>query len=201
MSDTPEHRLVRAAAALAPAPQDGGRLAASARAEGLLDVAYATVGSPVGDLLLAATPRGVVRISYLSHFPADATLAELAARVSPRVLEDPGALDEARRQLDEYFEQRRREFELALDWTLVGDFGRRVLDGTARIPYGQVSSYGDIARAIGSPRASRATGNALGANPLPIVVPCHRVVRAGGALGNYAGGPERKRALLMLERR
>jgi len=140
-------------------------------------------------------------ISYLDVFGADASLRELAARVSPRVIQDAAALDEPRRQLEEYFERRRRSFELPIDWTLVGDFGRRVLDRTARIPYGEVATYGSVARDIGSPRAARATGNALGANPVPIVVPCHRVVPAGGKIGNYGGGPERKVQLLALEGR
>jgi methylated-DNA-[protein]-cysteine S-methyltransferase len=201
MSDTLETRLARAAAALEAPGVDVERLAESARAEGLEDVAYAIEGSPLGDLLIAVTPRGVVTISYVSSYPADATLRHLASRVSPRVLEDPAALDEPRRQLDEYFAGRRRSFELPLDWTLVHGFGRLVLDRTARIPYGQVATYGEVARDIGKPRASRAAGNALGANPIPIVVPCHRVVRAGGVIGNYGGGRERKVRLLELEGR
>jgi methylated-DNA-[protein]-cysteine S-methyltransferase len=120
--------------------------------------------------------------------------------VSPRVLAAPGRLDEARRELDEYFAGARTRFELALDWRLTQGFGRRVLRSTARIPFGSVSTYGRVATEAGSPRGSRAAGNALGANPLPIVVPCHRVVRAGGALGGYTGGVERKLALLAIER-
>jgi methylated-DNA-[protein]-cysteine S-methyltransferase len=201
MSDTLEIRLARAAAALEAPAVDTESLAAKARAEGLEDVAYAIEGSPLGDLLIAVTPRGLVKVSYVSLYSADTALQDLAARVSPRVLEDRAALDEPRRQLDEYFAGRRRGFELPLDWTLVGDFGRKVLDRTARIPYGAVATYGEVARDIGSPRASRATGNALGANPIPIVVPCHRVVRAGGVIGNYGGGPERKVQLLELEGR
>jgi methylated-DNA-[protein]-cysteine S-methyltransferase len=196
MSDALETRLAAAAAALDPPAVD---FAASARAEGLEDVAYAIEPSPLGDLLVAITPRGLVKISYLSLYSADDALTQIAARVSPRVLEDPGALDEPRRQLDEYFAGRRREFELPLDWSLVRGFGRDVLDRTARIPYGRVATYGEVARDIGRPRASRATGNALGANPIPIVVPCHRVIRSGGVLGNYGGGPERKAQLLELE--
>jgi methylated-DNA-[protein]-cysteine S-methyltransferase len=194
-----EDLLTRAAAALEPPPPAGERLARAARDAGLEDVAYAIEDSPVGELLLAATPHGLVRISYTDHFTLDGSLQELSARVSPRVIEDPAALDEPRRQLDEYFARRRRAFELELDWSLVGGFGRRVLGRTAAIPYGQVETYGSVARAIGSPRAARATGNALGANPLPIVVPCHRVVRAGGVMGHYTGGAERKAALLELE--
>jgi methylated-DNA-[protein]-cysteine S-methyltransferase len=116
------------------------------------------------------------------------------------VLEAPARLDSARRQLDDYFEGRLRDFDLEIDWALVGDFGRRVLGQTARIPYGDVATYGDIAREIGSPGAARATGNALGSNPMPIVVPCHRVVAAGGKMGGYTGGIERKQLLLTLER-
>jgi methylated-DNA-[protein]-cysteine S-methyltransferase len=199
MTDSLEGRLRRAGASVEPPALDRDRLAESARAAGLEDVAYAVEDSPVGRLLLAVTPRGVVKISYVDYFPLDGTLEELAARLSPRVLEDPAALDEPRRQLDEYFERRRREFELPLDWTLVGPFGREVLGRTARIPYGEVETYGAVANDIGHPRAARATGNALGANPLPIVVPCHRVVRAGGVIGHYAGGRERKVQLLELE--
>lgn len=201
MTDELELALTRAAAAIAPGDAGPERFAAEARDAGIEDVAYATVDSPIGRLLLAATPRGLVRISYVDHFPEDGTLQELAARVSPRVLEDPAALDAPRRQLDEYFGGRRSDFELPLDWTLVGEFGRRVLGRTAQIPYGEVETYGDVARAIGHPGAARATGNALGANPMPIVVPCHRVVRAGGVIGHYTGGRERKLQLLALEGR
>jgi methylated-DNA-[protein]-cysteine S-methyltransferase len=201
MSDTLESRLARAAAALEPPVVDTEGLAERARGEGLEDVAYAIEGSPLGDLLVAVTPRGLVKVSYLGVYSADDALQDLAARVSPRVLEDPAALDAPRRQLDEYFEGRRRGFELPLDWALASGFMRRVLDRTALIPYGDVATYGEVARDIGSPRASRATGNALGANPIPIVVPCHRVVRAGGVTGNYGGGPERKVQLLELEGR
>ena len=196
MSDALETRLAAAAAALETPRVD---LSARARAEGLEDVAYAIEPSPLGELLVAITPRGLVKISYLGLYSADDALEQIAARISPRVLEDPAALDEPRRQLDEYFAGRRRHFELPLDWSLVRGFGRDVLDRTARIPYGKVATYGEVARDIGRPRASRATGNALGANPIPIVVPCHRVIRSGGVLGNYGGGPERKAQLLELE--
>ena len=197
MSDlTLEQRLAGAAAAIEPPDVD---LAEAARAAGLEDVAYAIEPSPLGDLLVAVTPRGLVKITYLDRYSTESALELIAARVSPRVLEDPVALDEPRRQLDEYFAGRRRAFELPLDWSLIQGFGRLVLDRTARIPYGRVATYGEVARDIGRPRASRATGNALGANPIPIVVPCHRVIRAGGVLGNYGGGPERKAQLLELE--
>jgi methylated-DNA-[protein]-cysteine S-methyltransferase len=175
-------------------------LSEAATGAGLLDVAYATLDSPVGVLLLAATPRGLVRISYLDG-GLEAALDQLAAHISPRVLAAPRALDPARRELDEYFAGARRNFDLALDWQLTVGFGRRVLQATATIPFGAVSSYGRVAAAAGSPRGARAAGNALGANPLPIVVPCHRILHAGGGLGGYTGGVERKRVLLDIERR
>src|SRR5689334_24438661 len=197
MSDALEARLAAAARALDAPEVD---LPARARDAGLADVAYTVEPSPLGELLLAITPRGLLKISFADVYPTDAALEQLSARVSPRVLEDPAALDSVRRELDEYFAGRRREFDLPLDRTLMRGFGRRVLDRTARIPYGQVATYGEVARDIGSPRASRATGNALGANPIPIVVPCHRVIRSGGVIGNYGGGPGRKIQLLELER-
>ena len=172
-------------------------LTAAFRAAGLLDVAYATLDSPLGRLLLAATPAGLVRVAYVDD-DFDGVLDSLAARISPRVVRAP--LDEPRRELDEYLAGKRRRFELSLDWQLVRGFGRRVLEATARIPYGSVSSYKQVATEAGSPRASRAAGNALGANPLPIVVPCHRILHSGGGLGGYTGGLERKRLLLDLER-
>src|SRR3954452_5144312 len=179
---------------------DPGRFAERATKEGLADVAYTHADSPLGPLLLAATPRGLVCVSYSEFRDEDQTLESLAARLSPRVIEAPGRLDDARRQLDDYFSGRLTAFSLPIDWSLVGDFGRRVLGRTAAIPYGSVSTYGDVARAIGSPRAARATGNALGSNPMPIVVPCHRVVASGGKMGGYTGGIERKQLLLTLER-
>jgi methylated-DNA-[protein]-cysteine S-methyltransferase len=174
------------------------RVAAAADAAGLVDVAYARYDAPVGELLLAATPRGLVKVSFDLEDP-DATLARLAAEVSPRVLERPGRLDAARHELDEYFAGSRREFDLPLDWRLADGFRRRVLRATARIPFGTTSTYSEVAAAAGSPRAHRAAGTALGANPLPIVVPCHRVLRTGGALGGYGGGLEMKEQLLRLE--
>jgi methylated-DNA-[protein]-cysteine S-methyltransferase len=174
------------------------RLAARASEEGLLDVAYATADSPHGPLLLAATPRGLVRIG-LPNQDRDEVLAELARLVSPRVLEAPGALDEARRELDLYFEGRLRRFELPLDWQLSGGFQLEVQRAIAGIPYGQTRSYTEVASRAGNERAVRAAGTACGRNPLPLVVPCHRVLRSGGALGGYLGGLEMKRALLELE--
>ena len=166
--------------------------------EGLLDVAYTSADSPFGPLLLAATRRGVVRIGLPSQ-DGDELLAELAARVSPRVLEAPARLDGVRRELDEYFEGRREGFDTPIDWSYLAGFTREVLRATARIGFGEVSTYAGVAEAAGSPRAVRAAGNALGANPMPVVVPCHRVLRTGGSLGGYTGGLERKEFLLRLE--
>jgi methylated-DNA-[protein]-cysteine S-methyltransferase len=195
-----EARLRGSAAGLdAPSPALPD-LTEAASAGRLLDVAYTTLDSPLGELLLAATPRGLVRVSYLDG-DLEAALHQLAARVSPRVLAAPRVLDPARRELDEYFAGSRRDFDLALDWQLTAGFGRRVLQATATIPFGGVSSYGKVAAAAGSARGARAAGNALGANPLPIVVPCHRILHAGGGLGGYTGGVERKRLLLALEAR
>jgi methylated-DNA-[protein]-cysteine S-methyltransferase len=174
------------------------RLSERAAAEGLLDVAYATVDSPFGSLLLARTPRGLVRVG-LPNQDADGLLADLASRVSPRVLEAPAELDEARRELDLYFEGKLTDFELPLDWQLSRDFRRRVLRAIARIPYGQTRSYTEMARSAGNERAVRAAGTACGSNPLPLVVPCHRVLRTGGALGGYGGGLPMKEELLRLE--
>jgi methylated-DNA-[protein]-cysteine S-methyltransferase len=174
-------------------------LAERAAAEGLLDVAYTTVDSPLGPLMIAATPRGLVRVSYSQFRDDDAVLADLARRVSPRVLEAPGRLDRARRELDEYFEGRRTEFDLSIDWALTRGFTTEVLRATAAVGFGQTSTYAEVAGAAGSPRAVRAAGNSLGSNPMPIVVPCHRVLRTGGALGGYTGGVERKEFLLRLE--
>jgi methylated-DNA-[protein]-cysteine S-methyltransferase len=174
------------------------RFAERAETEGLLDVAYANVDSPFGPLLVAATRRGLVRVNLPAYDPEE-TLEELAERVSPRLLEAPARLDEARRQLDLYFEGRLTEFELPLDWRLSRDFRLRALRAIARIPYGQTRSYTEIARSAGNERAVRAAGTACGSNPIPIVVPCHRVLRSGGALGGYGGGLEMKEALLELE--
>jgi methylated-DNA-[protein]-cysteine S-methyltransferase len=189
--------LKRAAEQLPSPPlPEIGDAAAAAR---LLDVAYATLDSPVGTLLLATTPAGLVRLAYVDYTNQETVLADLAARVSPRVLASPRRLDEPRRELDEYFAGRRKQFEIPIDWTLTRGFGRRVLQATALIPFGSVSSYKQVAAQAGSPRGSRAAGNALGSNPIPIVVPCHRVLHAGGGLGGYTGGLERKRLLLGVE--
>ncbi len=163
------------------------------------DVAYATLDSPLGRLLLAVTPRGLIRLAYLDGDIEDSVLEDLARRVSPRVLRSPRRLDEPRRELDQFFSGTRRQFDVPLDWRLTHGFARRVLKATARIPFGQASTYSQVARAAGSPRAYRAAGNALGTNPLPIIVPCHRVLHAGGGIGGYTGGLERKRKLLAIE--
>jgi methylated-DNA-[protein]-cysteine S-methyltransferase len=174
------------------------RLVECATDHGLVDVAFATMESPVGPLMLAATQRGLVRMSFGRSLDPESFVASLT-EVSLRVLEAPSYFDGIRKELIEYFEGRRTRFGLPLDWRLTGGFRRRVLEETARIPYGNVSTYSDVAEAAGSPRAFRAAGNALGANPIPIVVPCHRVIRSGGDIGNYGGGPEIKRFLLELE--
>src|SRR6185437_8488527 len=173
----------------------------AAEAAGLLDVAYARLDSPVGTLVLASTPQGLARLAYVDEGQEDAVMEEIAGRLSPRMLSAPRRLDEPRRELDEYFAGRRRAFDLTLDLRLLSDFTRRILDATARIPYGEVATYKDVAAAAGSPRGSRAAGNALGSNPLPIVLPCHRVVHSSGGLGGYTGGVARKRVLLAIEGR
>jgi methylated-DNA-[protein]-cysteine S-methyltransferase len=168
-----------------------------ADAEGLVDVATATLDSPVGELLVAVTERGVVCIAYDAD---DRVLEVLAGRVSPRVLEVPRRVDPVRRQLDEYFEGHRRRFEVDIDWALTSGFGRDVLTEAVRIPSGEVATYGELAARSGHPGAARATGNAMASNPIPIVLPCHRVVPAGGGIGKYGGGAGRKAWLLDLER-
>ena len=176
---------------------DGAAPALDDRAarEGLLDVAYATTDSPVGPLLLAATPAGVVRVSFARE-GFDDVLDFLAARISPRVLEAPGRLDRVRRQLDEYFAGRRTSFDVALDHRLSTGFRARALDAIAAIPFGRTGTYRSIAEAAGSPRAVRAAGTACATNPLPLLVPCHRVVRSDGTMGRYGGGEAAKRLLL-----
>jgi methylated-DNA-[protein]-cysteine S-methyltransferase len=174
------------------------RLGERAAAEGLLDVAYTSADSPFGPLILAATPRGLIRLS-LPNQSREAVLEDLARRVSPRIVEAPARLDDARRQLEEYFEGALTDFDLSLDWRLTHGFRRRAARAIARIPYGQTRSYTDIATSAGNPRAVRAAGTACGANPIPIVVPCHRVLRSGGGLGGYGGGLAMKRGLLQLE--
>jgi len=166
--------------------------------EDLLDVAYATADSPFGPLLLAQTRRGLVRVG-LPNQDSDELLVDLAARISPRVLEAPGELDAVRRELDLYFEGKLDSFDLPLDWQLSGGFRQRVLRAINSIPYGQTRSYTEMARRAGNERAVRAAGSACGSNPIPLVVPCHRVLRTGGALGGYGGGLPMKESLLQLE--
>jgi methylated-DNA-[protein]-cysteine S-methyltransferase len=173
-------------------------LARRAEAAGLLDVAYRTVDSPLGSLLLAATPVGLVRLAFEGEDHA-AVLAAIAADVSPRVLQDPSRLDAAARQLDEYFTGRRHVFEVPVDLQLARGFRRAVLVHLQEIPYGRTESYAAVARAAGSPNAVRAAGSACATNPVPLVVPCHRVVRSDGSIGQYRGGVEAKRRLLALE--
>lgn len=199
MADDLERRL--AALPAGPGPDLAAlraRLAERASAEGLVDVAVGSVDSPLGELTLLVTPRGLVRLAYPGE-GLEGLLEEAAERISPRVLRAPRRTDAARRQLDEYFAARRRTFDLPIDWRLVRGFAGDVLRATARIPFGAVSSYREVAARAGSPNAYRAAGNALGSNPIPIVVPCHRVLHAGGGLGGYTGGLERKRYLLRLE--
>jgi len=179
-------------------PKTINRFRARAAEEGLLDVAYATADSPFGPLLLAQTSRGLVRVG-LPNQDSDVLLSDLAERVSPRVLEAPAELDAVRRELDLYFAGKLDRFDLPLDWRLSGGFRRRVLRAINRIPYGQTRSYTEMARKAGNERAVRAAGTACGSNPIPLVVPCHRVLRTGGALGGYGGGLPMKQALLELE--
>jgi len=174
------------------------RLARVARGRGLLDVAYRTVDSPVGALLLAGTDRGLVRVAYAEE-GHEAVLARLASEISPRILRTPARLDAAARQLDEYFTGCRVRFGLPLDLRLAPGFRRDVLTRLPEIAYGGTASYLQVAAAAGRPRAARAVGTACAGNPLPIVLPCHRVVHRDGSLGNYLGGAETKRALLTLE--
>jgi methylated-DNA-[protein]-cysteine S-methyltransferase len=172
---------------------------ARARRAGLLDVGYAVVDSPLGSLLVATTREGLVRLEYPGE-SLDEMLEDLADRVSPRLLQSAAMTDAVRRQLDAYFEGRLRTFRTRIDWQLVGPgFFRRVLEATARIPFGAVSTYGTVAKVAGSPRAARAAGNALHDNPVPIVVPCHRVVPSSGGIGKYGGDEWRKAFLLRLE--
>ena len=174
------------------------RLVDAAESEGLVDVGYRTLDTPVGSLLLAATARGLVRVAYPRQ-DHDRVLAELAKTVSPRVLLAPRRLDEVSRQLDEYFARNRTTFDVPLDLRLTEGFRRTVLAHLPAIAYGHTESYAEVAAAAGSPRAVRAVGTACANNPLPVVVPCHRVVRSDGSFGGYVGGPDAKRALLALE--
>ncbi len=174
------------------------RLAAAAQQHGVLDVAYRVIDSPVGALLLAATDQGLIRVAFALE-DHDAVLQSLADKVSPRILRASGRLDPAARELDEYFAGRRHAFDLPLDWRLSGGFRRTVLNHLPEIGYGHTASYSAVAQLAGNPGAVRAVGTACAKNPLPVVVPCHRVVRSDGAMGGYLGGPAAKRLLLDLE--
>jgi methylated-DNA-[protein]-cysteine S-methyltransferase len=200
--DDDDRTLARALGLIAD--PDGADAAAAAAAgfaaTAPADAWYAVEHTPVGPMVAVATPRGLARLAYEDFDGGlDAVLDDVAARLSPRVVEAPARLDEVRRELDEYFAGQRRCFDLPIDWSLTTSFARRVLQATAAIPFGRTSTYAAVAAAAGSPRGSRAAGNALGANPVPVVVPCHRVLRAGGLLGGYTGGLQRKQVLLRLE--
>ncbi len=174
------------------------RLAAAAQREGILDVAYRIVDSPVGSLLLAATDLGLIRVAYAAE-DHDVVLQSLADVIGPRLLNAPARLDPVALQLEEYFAGRRHSFDLPLDWRLSSGFRRTVLAHLPEISYGHTASYAAVAQMVGNPKAVRAVGTACATNPLPVVVPCHRVVRSGGGMGGYLGGPDAKRALLALE--
>ncbi len=174
------------------------RLESEAAAAGLVDVAYRTIDSPLGELLLAATPAGLIRVAFANE-NHELVLEQLAAKVSPRVLRSPGKLDPAARELDEYFARRRKTFDLALDLSLSRGFRQLVQRHLPEIEYGHTRSYKEMAALVGNPNAVRAVGTACARNPLPVVVPCHRVLRSDGSLGGYIGGLAAKSALLELE--
>jgi len=174
------------------------RLAAAAERDSTLDIAYRTIDSPVGPLLLAATDRGVIRVAYATE-DHDAVLQSLADRISPRILAAPARLDHVAQELEEYFDGRRQRFDVPLDWRLSAGFRSTVLHHLPEIGYGHTASYAAVARLAGSPKAFRAVGSACAANPLPVIVPCHRVVRSDGGMGGYLGGAQAKRILLSLE--
>lgn len=174
------------------------RLAGAAQRDGLLDVAYRTIDSPVGALLLAATEVGLVKVAYASE-NHDTVLQTLSDRISPRLLHAPARLDAVAHELEEYFRGQRQHFDLALDWRLSAGFRSTVLHHLPEIGYGHTATYAAVARLAGNPRAVRAVGSACATNPLPVIVPCHRVVRADGGVGGYLGGADAKRTLLTLE--
>jgi methylated-DNA-[protein]-cysteine S-methyltransferase len=173
------------------------RFRAAAADEGLLDVAYDVLESPVGELFVGVSDRGLCTISYSTE--PDRLVEQLARNFGKRILRSPRPVDPVARQLDEYFEGRRRSFDLEIDLRVAREFGRNVLDELARVPFGEVTTYGALAARAGKPRAARAVGTIMNRNPIPIVLPCHRVVGADGSLVGYAGGLERKQALLRLE--
>ena len=169
----------------------------AAAAAGDLDAGYDMVDTPIGSIFIAATPAGLCRIAYDPE--PDRVVENLARTVGVRVLRSPRSVDETRRQLDEYFEHRRTDFDLAIDLRVADGFARRVLDELVHVPYGEVTTYGELARRAEHPRAARAVGTVMNRNPIPIVLPCHRVVGSTGSLTGYGGGLERKEALLKLE--
>lgn len=191
-------KLAPVARARTASRRAAGGLGDRAAQAGLLDVAIATVDSPVGPLLIAVTPRGLVRVAFDIE-RREEVLEELARRISARILESARSTEAWRRQLDEYFEHGRTRFDLRIDRRLLGSFAKEVMAGAARVPFGRTTTYGELAGRIGHPRAAQAVGTALGSNPIPVVLPCHRVLRAGGNLGGYAGGLDRKTTLLAIE--
>jgi methylated-DNA-[protein]-cysteine S-methyltransferase len=204
LSDKQLEKMLKQAPPTADLDRAVQGLLARAERDGLIDVAYAEVDSPFGELLIARTDRGVVRLALPTHRgdqrSRDEVLEALAAYVSPRILESPKQLDEERRELDEYFDGKRTHFDVPVDWALTPKgFRNRALHAVARIPYGKTRTYAEIAKSAGNERAFRAAGTACGHNPIPLIVPCHRVVQSGGGIGNYGGGPDMKRALLDLE--
>ncbi|GAA3609450.1 methylated-DNA--[protein]-cysteine S-methyltransferase [Marihabitans asiaticum] len=178
-----------------------GRLVERAARSADLDVAYRVIDSPLGRLVLAATPRGLVRVGFADVEGEERVLAEVAREVSPKVLRSPGRLDKAAQQVEEYLAGRRSGFEIALDLSLLGGFRGEVVTALPRIPYGSTASYGELAAIVERPRAVRAVGTACATNPLPLLLPCHRVVRADGSPGRYRGGDSAKVALLEMESR
>jgi methylated-DNA-[protein]-cysteine S-methyltransferase len=194
------HDILRDLAEVPPGKMTelSARLAAAAERDGVLDIAYRVVDSPVGVLLIAATDLGLVRVAYASE-NHDAVLQSLAERISPRILRAPARLDPVARELDEYFDGQRRSFDVPLDWQLSAGFRRTVLHHLPEIGYGHTASYAAVARLAGNPKAFRAVGTACATNPLPVIVPCHRVVRADGGMAGYLGGAQAKRTLLTLE--
>jgi methylated-DNA-[protein]-cysteine S-methyltransferase len=198
-SDAPEIQQLFHAGIDVEAERAAARFAARAARDGLADVAYAAFDSPYGEIHIAVTDRGLVSLA-LPNVPEDTFLMTLASEISPRVLELPGRLDEVRRELDEYFAGTRREFDLELDWRLIrAGFYRSVLRETKKLPYGVTNTYGEIAAKAGNGRAARAAGTALATNPIPLVIPCHRILRSGGVVGQYGGGPAMKQSLLEAE--
>jgi methylated-DNA-[protein]-cysteine S-methyltransferase len=198
ITDLELERALRVPADEEAAARAAERAARRAAEDGLADVTYTTADSPLGPLLVATTGRGLVRVAFPSERPDD-VLNDLVVKISPRVLEAPAQLDEVRRELDQYFERERRGFDLPLDWRLSRGFRSTVLHELLRVPYGETATYAEMAARAGNPRAYRAAGSACGSNPMPLVIPCHRVVASGGGLGGYGGGIDVKKYLLRLE--